>query len=313
MHKVDIIDSHTGGEPTRVVLSGLPDLGHGSLPERRDIFRDKFDAWRRAITCEPRGSLILVGALLLPPQHADACAGVIFFNSVGYLGMCGHGTIGLARTLLHQGLVQPGKHLLETPVGLVGMEIHADGRAAVDNVESYRLAANVAVNVPGYGTVHGDIAWGGNWFFISRDCPLPLELAHQHDLTTYTTAVYHALHAAGITGADGAVVDHVEINLPSPTRGVNGRSFVLCPSLTWDRSPCGTGTSAKLACLAADGKLRPGETWRQESILGSVFDASFEPATRGVLPRITGIAHITAHTTLLIDDSDPFAWGSGAQ
>jgi proline racemase len=191
------------------------------------------------------------------------------------------------------------------------MEIHADGSAAVDNVESYRLAANVPVDVPGYGTVHGDIAWGGNWFFISRDCPLPLDLAHERELTAFTSATMHALHAAGITGADGASVDHVEINLPSPTAGVDGRNFVLCPSMTWDRSPCGTGTSAKLACLAADGKLQAGEIWRQESILGSVFETSYQPGARGVLPRITGIAHITAHAKLLIDETDPFAWGIG--
>ena len=313
MHTIDVIDSHTGGEPTRVVIAGFPDLGSGTLMEQRERFRTGFDRWRSAIACEPRGSATVVGALLLPPQTADACAGVIYFNNVSYLGMCGHGTIGVVRTLQHMGRIGPGRHTIETPVGVVGAELHEDGRVSIDNVESYRHAKDVRVEVPGHGTVTGDVAWGGNWFFITNDTPLPLEIRHQRELTAYTEAIRRALEANGITGADGGEIDHVEINTSSPVAGLDGRNFVLCPGLAYDRSPCGTGTSAKLACLAADGKLAPGDTWRQESILGSVFEGRYRPGTRGVLPQITGTAFVVARSTLLFDEADAFTWGSGAE
>jgi proline racemase len=313
MTTIDVIDSHTGGEPTRVVIGGFPDLGNGSLMEQRERFRRGFDRWRSAIACEPRGSSTVVGALLLPPQTAGACASVIYFNNVSYLGMCGHGTIGLVRTLQHMGRIGPGKHRIDTPVGTVGAELHDDGRVTIDNVESYRHAAGVGVDVPGYGRVTGDIAWGGNWFFITTDTPLPLEIRHQRELTTYTEAVRRALEANGITGADGGDIDHIEVNTASPVAGMDGRNFVLCPGLAYDRSPCGTGTSAKLACLAADGKLAPGALWRQEGILGSVFEGRYAPGPRGVLPQITGTAFVVARSTLLFDETDAFTWGSGAE
>jgi len=313
MPTLDFIDSHTGGEPTRVVLSGFPDLGNGPLAERRELFRTRYDSWRQAIACEPRGSDTMVGALLLPPVDPSACAGVIYFNNVSYLGMCGHGTIGLIRTLHYLGRIAPGKHRLETPVGVVGIELHADGRVSIDNVESYRHAKDVVLDVPGYGTVKGDIAWGGNWFFITNDSPLPLTLANQRALTHYTQAIRLALEAAHISGADGGEIDHIEINAPPTQAHTDARNFVLCPGLAYDRSPCGTGTSAKVACLAADGKLAPGQTWRQAGILDSVFEAQYTPGTRGVLPRITGSAHVTAQGQLLIDDgNDPLAWGIGS-
>ena len=312
MHKIDVIDSHTGGEPTRVVIAGFPDLGSGPLAERRERFRREFDHWRSAIACEPRGSDTMVGALLLPPVEKNACAGVIFFNNVGYLGMCGHGSIGVIRTLAHLGRIAPGLHTLETPVGTVGVELHADGRVSIDNVESYRHAANVRVDVPGFGSATGDVAWGGNWFFITKDTPVPLDFAHVRELTAYTENLRLALEANRITGADGAEIDHIEINAASPSPDVDARNFVLCPGLAYDRSPCGTGTSAKIACLAADGKLAPGAAWRQESILGSVFEGRYSAGARGVRPRITGSAHVTAQSTLFIDPVDPFAWGVGA-
>lgn len=314
MHAIPFVDSHTGGEPTRVVLAGFPDLGHGTLAEQRQRFRDEYDAWRSAIACEPRGSATLVGALLLPPQSEGACAGVIFFNNVGYLGMCGHGSIGVVRTLAHLGRIAPGRHCIDTPVGSVGVDLHDDGRVSIDNVASYRHAAGLRIEVPGYGSVRGDVAWGGNWFFITTDTPIPLEVQRQRELTAYSEAIRRAVEAAGIRGADGAEIDHIEINAASPVPGIDARNFVLCPGLAYDRSPCGTGTSAKLACLAADGKLAPGQAWRQESILGSVFEARYQPAADGgVLPRVTGSAHIVAQGELLIDESDPFAWGSGAE
>jgi proline racemase len=312
MHRIDVIDSHTGGEPTRVIVAGFPDLGGGPLAERLDRFRGRFDAWRSAVACEPRGSDTMVGALLQKPVAEDACGGVIFFNNVGFLGMCGHGSIGLVRTLQHLGRIDTGRHRLETPVGTVGVELHVDGRVSIDNVESYRHARGVAVEVPGYGPVRGDVAWGGNWFFITEDTPVPIEFAQHRALTAYTEALRLALARAGVTGAGGALIDHIEVNARSPKAGVDAVNFVLCPGLAYDRSPCGTGTSAKVACLAADGKLAPGARWRQAGILGSIFDAVYAPGERGVLPRITGSAHIIAEGRLVLTDDDPFAWGIGA-
>ena len=312
MPTLDFIDSHTGGEPTRVILSGFPDLGDGSPAERLRVFRGKHDRWRQAIACEPRGSDTMVGALLLPPTTSAACAGVIYFNNVGYLGMCGHCTIGLIRTLQHLGRLSPGQHRLETPVGTVGVILHDDGCVSVENVESYRHLHDVALDVPGHGTVRGDVAWGGNWFFITRDTPQPLILANQRALTAYAEAIRAALEKAGISGADGAEIDHIEINEHGSQADADARNFVLCPGMAYDRSPCGTGTSAKLACLAADGVLAPGQVWRQAGILGSVFEARYQPGARGVLPRITGSAHVTMQGQLLIDDADPLTWGMGA-
>ncbi|HBK47543.1 MAG TPA: hydroxyproline-2-epimerase [Xanthomonadaceae bacterium] len=309
MHTIDVIDSHTAGEPTRVVVAGFPDLGDGDLAQSRERFRREFDHWRSAIACEPRGSDTMVGALLLPARDPAACTGVIFFNNVGYLGMCGHGTIGVVRTLRELGRIGPGRHAIETPVGTVGVDLQADGRVSVDNVESYRHARDVAVQVPGHGEVRGDIAWGGNWFYITEQAPYPLDLAHQRELTAYTEAIRQALEAAGISGAGGGEIDHIEVNGPAPDGSGQSRNFVLCPGLAYDRSPCGTGTSAKLACLAADGELAEGARWVQQGILGSVFEGSYRRGERGILPRITGTAHITARAQLLLDPADPFAWG----
>jgi len=304
------IDSHTGGEPTRTVISGFPDLGSGSIAQRCERFHTEFDRWRSALACEPRGSDAVVGALLLPPSDPSCITGVIFFNNVGYLGMCGHGTIGIVRTLAHLGRLQPGVHRIETPAGVVSAELHADLRVSVDNVESYRFSERVAVEVPGYGKVHGDVAWGGNWFFITADTRIDLEFSRIRELTSYAEAIRRALQTHGLTGADGAEIDHIELNVHSAQACADARNFVLCPGLAYDRSPCGTGTSAKLACLAADGKLAPGEVWRQESIIGSRFEASYRTASGGrIHAQITGTAHITADAQWLLDPTDPFVWG----
>ena len=312
MKRIQILDSHTGGEPTRLVIDGFPDLGTGSMAERRALLAQQHDAWRAATVLEPRGNDVIVGALLCAPQDPANTAGVIFFNNTGYLGMCGHGTIGLVRTLQHLGRIAPGRHRIETPVGEVGVELLEDGRVAVDNIRSYRLRKDVVLDVPGHGRVRGDVAWGGNWFFITHDAPVAVDLAHEPELTRYATAIRRALRDAGITGADGAEIDHIEVNQPAESAHADGRNFVLCPGLEYDRSPCGTGTSAKVACLAADGRLAPGAIWRQAGILNTVFQASYTPTDGGVLPRIVGRAWITGAGRLLLEDSDPLAWGVGA-
>jgi 4-hydroxyproline epimerase len=305
-----VIDSHTEGEPTRVIVDGGPPLGVGPLSERLARFAAEFDHIRRFAVCEPRGHDALVGALLCEPHDASCTAGVIFFNNVGYLGMCGHGAIGLAVTLAHMGRLRPGRHRIETPVGVVGVDL-LDGRSAIiENVESYRHARAVSVEVAGLGVVHGDIAWGGNWFFLTDRAPCDLAVANVGELTLATTAIRDALAAQGVSGKDGASIDHVEMFAPPRSKDANSRNFVLCPGGAFDRSPCGTGTSAKLACLYADGKLRPGEVWVQESLIGGRFRATFDLGNNGgVLPRIEGRAFICAESTLLDDPMDPFRRG----
>ncbi|HXG65599.1 MAG TPA: 4-hydroxyproline epimerase [Blastocatellia bacterium] len=307
--RIQVIDSHTGGEPTRVVVSGGPDLGTGPMAERLERFRDQYDHFRTAIVKEPRGSEAMVGALLCAPVDPACAAGVIFFDNAGYLGMCGHGTIGLVVTLAYLNRIQPGAHRIETPVGTVGVRLYENGEVAVANVPSYRLAANVAVEVPGHGTVVGDVAWGGNWFFLVNDHGQNLALDNLEALTDFTWRIRQALAQQGITGDDGHEIDHVELFAASQLEGVDSKNFVLCPGKSYDRSPCGTGTSAKMVCLFADGKLAEGQIWRQESIVGSVFEGSVAVKDDRIYPTIKGAAFVTAEATLILDERDPFCWG----
>jgi 4-hydroxyproline epimerase len=304
-----VVDSHTGGEPTRVVVAGGPNLGNGNLAARRDLFRHEHDGFRAAIINEPRGSEVLVGALLCEPSDPSCVAGSIFFNNVGYLGMCGHGTIGIAVTLAHLGRIDIGTHRLETPVGIVSFEYHGRNSVTIENVPSYRHAAGVAVPVEGIGLVTGDVAWGGNWFFLVGEHDEALELANVERLTEFSWQIRQALTRHGITGADGAVIDHIELFGPAKSPVADCRNFVLCPGMAYDRSPCGTGTSAKLACMVADGVLDEGELWRQEGILGSMFEGSVRRVGDKLIPRIHGSAFVHAETTLLFDPDDPFRMG----
>jgi 4-hydroxyproline epimerase len=309
IRRVEVIDSHTGGEPTRVVISGGPDLGDDALSNRVARFRNQYDDFRRAVVNEPRGSDAVVGALLGPPVEKSCVTGVIFFNHVSYLGMCGHGTIGVVATLAHLKRIGPGAHAIETPVGVVVAHLDNDGKVEIANVPSYRLATNVTVEVPGIGPVTGDVAWGGNWFFLVREHTQELVLENLDRLMDFTLRVRQALANAGITGDDGHEIDHVELFAPSKLAGVDSKNFVLCPGKAYDRSPCGTGTSAKLACLVADGKLSEGQVWRQESIIGSVFEGRVKVIDNVVHPRIKGSAFITAESSLIIDERDPLAMG----
>jgi 4-hydroxyproline epimerase len=307
MKHIQIIDSHTGGEPTRVVVSGGPDLGGGTVAERLKIFREQHDRFRSAVVNEPRGSDVLVGALLVEPADKSCVAGVIFFNNVGVLQMCGHGTIGLIVTLAHLGRIKPGEHRLETCVGVVTATLHEGGAVSVRNVPSYRKGKGIVVEVPEIGRVTGDVAWGGNWFYLVNDHGQSLDVANIEKLTEFTWRIRQAVNAQGYPE-----VDHIELFGPPQAKGRHSRNFVLCPGKAYDRSPCGTGSSAKLACLAADGKLAEGHEWVQESILGSTFTGRFQWLDRGkgeVSPTITGTAFVNSEATLLLDESDPLCWG----
>jgi 4-hydroxyproline epimerase len=305
--KISVIDSHTGGEPTRVVVDGFPDLGKGSVKEKLEIFRGQFDHLRAAIVKEPRGHEAIVGALLVESNDKSCLAGVIFFNNIGYLNMCGHGTIGVIKTLFHLGKIGVGKHKIETNVGTVEAELDDEGFVIIENVPSYRYKKDVEIAVDGFGNLKGDIAWGGNWFFLVEDHGLVLKFENLHQLTEFSAKIREALIKNKITGENGQEIDHIELFSASKT--ADSRNFVLCPGIEYDRSPCGTGTSAKLACLFDDGKLKEGEIWRQESIIGSIFEGRVNIVDGKIIPLIKGSAFITAESTLIFDEYDPFRFG----
>ena len=309
MKRIRVIDSHTAGEPTRVVVEGGPDLGSGPMAERLIRFRDGFDLFRSAVVNEPRGSDTLVGALLCEPCRRDCAAGVIFFNNVGYLGMCGHGAIGVVATLGHLGRIKSGRHRLETPTGPIAASLLASGEVIIENVASFRWAKGVALDLEGYGRLTGDVAWGGNWFFLSEDHGLRLSPENSGRLLDCTWKIRRELRKRRITGKDRREIDHIALFAPPQRIGADARNFVLCPGGSYDRSPCGTGTSAKVACLVADGRFGQGRTWRQESIIGSLFEATVRLDRGRIVPSIKGSAFVTAESTLLLDPRDPLRMG----
>ncbi len=310
--EIEVVDSHTGGEPTRVVVSGGFETGSQSPRDLAQRFARDHDHFRRALVNEPRGSDVIVGAWLCPAIAEHCTAGVVFFNNVGYLGMCVHGTIGVMETLRFLNRIDPGTHCLETPVGDVHAKLHQDGRVSVENVVSYRTQAQIALTLSDGRTVHGDVAWGGNWFFLVNDHQETLDLARAHELTALAWDIRQQLNRQRVCGTDGSEIDHIELFGPASDDRADSRNFVLCPGQAYDRSPCGTGTSAKLACLWSDGQLAEGQVWRQESIVGSVFEGSVRAEGEGVRPTITGRAHITARATMILDSEDPYRMGFNA-
>ena len=307
--RVEVVDSHTEGEPTRVVVEGWPQPEGRTMAERRAFLLERQDRLRQAVVCEPRGHDAVVGALLTPPVEPGSAAGVVFFNNAGGLGMCGHGLIGLVRTLDFLGRLGKGSLRIDTPVGTVGAELEVDGAVTIENVPAYCHARDVGVDVPELGRVTGDVAWGGNWFFLTELRAPALELRNAALLTQLATEILDALRAHGVTGRGGAPIDHVELFGPPRRADADSRNFVLCPGLAYDRSPCGTGTSAKLAVLQARGKLAPGRRWRQESITGSRFEGWLEERDGVLVPRIRGHAHVTGRATLFFHPDDPFREG----
>ncbi|HLA87511.1 MAG TPA: proline racemase family protein [Anaerolineales bacterium] len=323
MKRIPFLDSHTGGEPTRLIETPPFDLGTGSVAEKLSRLKADHDDFRTTVLNEPRGSDVLVGALLVEPADPTCQFGVIYFNNVGYLGMCGHGTIGLIASLAYLGKVKPGIIRVETPVGVVEATLHPTdsplllgegsgvrseypNRVSVKNIPAYRHLTHIPVTVDGK-TVHGDVAWGGNWFFLCHDHGMDVNMSNLEALTDFSWRVREQLIANGIIGANGAEIDHVELFASTPD--ADSKSFVLCPGKAYDRSPCGTGTSAKLACLYADGKLQVGQTWKQQSVVGSIFEGSIQLDGDKIIPTITGEAWVMAEGVILVDDRDPFANG----
>lgn len=308
MKRIHVIDSHTAGEPTRVIVDGGPELGAGSAAKKLQVFREKHDRFRSAVVNEPRGSDVLVGAILVEPEDRACAAGVIFFNNVGFLGMCGHGAMGVVVTLAHLGRIKPGEHRIETPVGVVSATLHSNGEVSIENVASYRKAKNVSVKVDGIGRITGDVAWGGNWFYLVAEHGQMLDLRNVEQLTEFTWRIRQAVNVQGYPE-----IDHIELFGPPTQPGNHSKNFVLCPGKAYDRSPCGTGTSAKVACLAEDKKLAEGEPWIQESIIGSRFIGRYRMEGDKIRPTITGNAYVTGEATLLLDPNDPFCWGIGTE
>lgn len=306
---IRVVDSHTEGEPTRVVVAGWPAPAGRTMAERRDDLRARFDHLRSGLVLEPRGHEAVVGALLTPPVEPGSAAGVVFFNNVGYLGMCGHGLIGVVRTLEFLGRLAPGAVRLDTPVGTVAAVLEPDGAVTIENVPAHCHARDVALEVPGVGRVVGDVAWGGNWFFITDVPGCAVELANLGELLRVSRAILAALRAARVTGAGGAEIDHVELCGPPSRPDAHGKNFVLCPGGAYDRSPCGTGTSAKMAVLHARGALALGAEWRQESVTGGLFTGWLTRTEAGLIPHIRGRAYITGEATLHFDPRDPFRAG----
>ncbi|MEP6732461.1 MAG: proline racemase family protein [bacterium] len=307
---IRVIDSHTEGEPTRVVVDGWPQPQGTTMAERRDDLRARFDHLRRAVVCEPRGHDAVVGALLTPPINEGSAAGIVFFNNGTYLGMCGHGLIGVVRTLEFLGQLTEGKSYFDTPVGTVSAELNADGSVSIDNIAAQLHARDIVVDVPSYGSVVGDIAWGGNWFFITHADQVPVDMAHVDELTRFTQAIQDAIRAQGITGANGGEIDHIEISAAPERSDADCRNFVLCSGGEYDRSPCGTGTAAKMASLHARGELKFGDQWKQEGIAGGMFTGWLTRGANGeLMPHVRGSAFITGDATLLFDPRDPFRSG----
>ncbi|MFN8432859.1 MAG: proline racemase family protein [Anaerolineales bacterium] len=323
MIRIPFLDSHTGGEPTRLITALPFDLGTGSVADKLSTLKKNHDDLRRTVLLEPRGSDVLVGAYLVPPADPTCQLGVIFFNNVGYLGMCGHGTIGLIASLAYLGKVQPGVIRVETPVGIVEATLHPTdsplllgegagvrsdypNRVSVQNIPAYRHLTHIPVIIDGK-TVHGDVAYGGNWFFLVHDHGLDVNMSNLDALTDFSWRVREQLTANGITGANGAEIDHVELFASTPE--ADSKSFVLCPGRAYDRSPCGTGTSAKLACLYGDGKLQVGQVWKQQSVVGSIFEGSIQIQDNRIIPTITGEAWVMSEGMILVDERDPFGKG----
>lgn len=277
--------------------------------DRREFLARHHDHLRRSVVTEPRGHDAIVGALLLPPVEPGSHAGVVFFNDVGYLGMCGHGLMGVARTMASMGM-GPSDHLtIDTPAGTVHARLLGEAEVEIRNVPPLVHRRDLVIEVPSLGSVVGDVVYGGNWFFLTQIPNEPLVYARRDRLLELALLIRNALAEGGVTGVEGAIIDHVEFSGPPTRPDADSKNFVLCPGRAYDRSPCGTGTSAKLGLLHAKGLLEPGEQYRQESITGSLFSGRLEEEGGLLIPYLRGSAHITAHSNLRFDPSDPYRWG----
>lgn len=326
-HSFFCIDSHACGNPVRLVVGGAPILPHVPMAQRRDIFVRDHDWVRRALMFEPRGHDIMSGAILYPAHRSDCDFGVVFIEVSGCLPMCGAGTMGLVTAVLEEGLVMPrreGKLAIDTPAGKVEIDYVRNGpfveSVKLFNVASYLHSADVTVNVPGIGSLTVDIAYGGNYYAIVEPQPnwRGFATARADDIVRLSQKLRLALAdiANPVHPEDRRIagVHHVLWCDTPQNTAVQGRCAVFYGDKAIDRSPGGTGTSARLAQLYGKDRLKVSEKIRLESIIGTVFEGSIEKKTmigdyEGIVPSVSGWAQIIGHNTIFVDDRDPLANG----
>ena len=326
-HSFFCIDAHTCGNPVRVVAGGGPLLPNVSMAQKRQIFMRDHDWVRRALMFEPRGHDVMSGSILYPSSREDCELGVLYIEVSGCLPMCGHGTIGTVTVAIEEGLVQPrtpGRFAIEAPAGRVEIEYVQEGayveQVRLHNVPAYLHAADVSIDVPGLGELVIDVAYGGNFYAIiepQKNWP-GLDECSARDLIRWSPAVRKAAQAAvaPVHPEDDRIhsVSHIQW-CDKPRHGrAHARNAVFYGDAAIDRSPCGTGSSARMAQLTAKGRLAVGDEFIHESIIGSLFDCRVESAAHvgnldAINPSVAGWARITGHNTIFVDDRDPFAHG----
>jgi 4-hydroxyproline epimerase len=327
-HSFFCIDGHTCGNPVRVVAGGsIPTLQGATMFERRQHFIAEYDWIRTGLMYEPRGHAMMSGSILYPPTRADCDVGVLFIETTGCLPMCGHGTIGTVTIALEHGLIQPktpGLLRLETPAGLVEARYERNGpyveSVRITNIPSFLYGTGYEVDVDGLGTLVVDVAYGGNFYAIVEPQPIFNDIADVgvSDLLAWSPRLRTAFNARyNIAHPENPVIDkltHVLWTGKPRAEGATARNAVFYGSAALDRSPCGTGTSARMAQLAAKGQLAEGEVFVHESIIGSLFTGHIERRAKvgdrdAIIPSIEGWARVTGLNTIFIDDRDPFAHG----
>ena len=326
-HSFFCIDAHTCGNPVRVVAGGGPILPNVPMAEKRQIFMAQHDWVRRALMFEPRGHDVMSGSILYPPTREDCELGVLYIEVSGCLPMCGHGTIGTVTVAIEEGLVMPrtpGRFAIEAPAGRVEVEYVQEGafveQVRLHNVPAYLHAADVPITVPGLGELRIDVAYGGNFYAIIEPQPAwpGLDAVSASDLIRWSPLVRRAAQeaVAPVHPEDERIRDVTHIQWCGPARNgrAHARNAVFYGNAAIDRSPCGTGSSARMAQLVGRGRLAVGEEFIHESIIGSLFDCRVEGASHvgnrdAIRPSVAGWARITGHNTIFVDDRDPFAHG----
>ncbi|MFI5747119.1 proline racemase family protein [Streptomyces sp. NPDC051644] len=326
-HIFHAVDSHTEGMPTRVITGGIGTIPGATMAERRTYFRKHRDAVRTLLMYEPRGHASMSGAILQPPTRPDADFGVLFIEVSGYLPMCGHGTIGVATVLVETGMVEVTEPVttvrLDTPAGLVSVDVRVkDGAATavtLTNVPAFSVALDRTVDVPGYGPVRYDLAYGGNFYAMVQlsDLGLPFDRARKGDILAAGLALMDAVNAADrpVHPEDSDIngLKHVQFIAPGSDARHSRHAMAIHPGW-FDRSPCGTGTSARMAQLHARGELALDTDFVNESFIGTSFTGRLvEKTTVGglsaVVPTVTGRAWITGTAQFFLNPSDPFPEG----
>lgn len=326
-YQIKVIDSHTMGEPTRIIYDGFPKLKGNTMMEKKNDLMEHYDFLRTALMLEPRGHRDMFGALLTEPVHEEAHFGVIFLESNGCLNMCGHGSIGAAAMIVETGMVEVKEPytevVLDAPSGIIRTKVHVvEGKAvevSILNVPAFLYQQNQEIDVPGWGKIPFDISFGGSFFALvdTEKIGLSLEIENVNRITELGMALLDRMKEEVEVKhpyLDITTVDLVEFYGPSKNTEANMKNCVIFGNAQVDRSPCGTGTSAKIATLYTKGELKIGQEFVYESITGSLFRGEVTKEVevggyKAVIPQITGSAYITGINQYIIDEKDPLAYG----